>query len=39
MEFLESHDFNHWQLWAPLLGGLIFYIGLRVRVVRVEDEE
>lgn len=39
MGFLEVHDVNYWQLWTPLIGGIILYIGLRVRVVRVEDEE
>ena len=39
MGFLQSNDINHWQLWTPLIGGLIFYIGLRVRVVKVEEEE
>ena len=39
MGFTEVPDLHHWQLWTPLIGGLILYIGLRVRVVRVEDEE
>ena len=39
MGLLQSQDLTHWQLWAPLIGGLILYIGLRVRVVKVEEEE
>ena len=39
MEFLELQDLNHWQLWTPLIGGLIFYIGLRIRVLRDEEEK
>ena len=39
MGFLESHDLNNWHLWTPLIGGIIFYIGLRIRVVVVEDKD
>ena len=38
MEFLQSHDLNHWQLYTPLLGWLVIYIGLQLRVTKVEDE-
>ena len=39
MGFLESYDLNHWQLWTPLIGGAILYIGLRIRLIRVDDDE
>ena len=41
MEFLESNNLNHWQLYTPLLGYFVIYIGikLRVREVNLEDEE
>ncbi len=39
MEFLQSDDFNQWQLWSPLIGSIIIWIGLNFRVVNVEDED
>ncbi len=39
MEFLQSHDLNHWQLWTPVIGGIVLYVGLNIRIRRVEQEE
>ena len=29
---------NHWQDWTPLLGAIMLYIGLRIRVIPVDEE-
>ena len=39
MEFFHSHELSQWKLWAPLIGGVILYIGLNIRVVEINDEE
>ena len=39
MEFIESHSLNHWQIWTPLIGWLIIYIGLNIRITKLEDNE
>jgi len=39
MEFFESHGLNHWQLWTPLIGWFSIYIGLKLRITHVEDNE
>ncbi len=39
MEFLESNNLNHWQLYTPLLGYLIIYIGLKIRLREVDSDE
>ena len=31
-------DLNHWQLWTPILGWAILYIGLRIRVTEVDED-
>ena len=39
MEFLESNNLNHWQLWTPLIGGILLYIGLRIKVTEIDPDE
>ena len=39
MEFFHSHEPTQWKLWSPLIGGVILYIGLNIRVVEINDEE
>jgi len=39
MEFLESNNLNHWQLYTPLLGYLIIYVGIKLRVRRVDEDD
>ena len=39
MEFLQMHDINQLQLWTPVIGGIVIWIGLNLRVVNLEDED
>ena len=32
-------DLGNWQLWTPLIGGILLYVGLRIRVIEVVDED
>ena len=39
MEFFQTHELSNWKLWSPLIGGVIIYIGLNIRVVEINEEE
>ena len=39
MEFLQSHDFNKLSLWTPIIGGILLYIGLNIKITEVEPPE
>ena len=39
MEFIESHDLNQWALWTPLIGGILLYIGLNLKITEVDPNE
>ena len=39
MEFLQSHDLNQWGLWSPIIGGILLYVGLNIRVTEVDPNE
>ena len=36
MEFLQSHDLNQLGLWTPLIGGILLYVGLNLKVTEVD---
>ena len=38
MEFLQSHDYQ-WGLWTPIIGGILLYVGLNIRVTEVDPNE
>ncbi len=38
MEFLQSHDYQ-WGLWTPVIGGILLYVGLNIRVTEVDPNE
>lgn len=39
MELFQLHNLDYWQLWTPFIGGVIIFIGLNIRIFRVEDDE
>ena len=39
MEFLQSHDINQLALWTPLIGGILLYIGLNIKITEVDTNE
>ena len=39
MEFLQSHDLNQWGLWTPLIGGILLYVGLNLKITEVDPNE
>ncbi len=39
MEFLQSHDLNHLGLWTPLIGGILLYVGLNIKITEVDPNE
>ena len=39
MEFFQVQNINHWQLWTPLIGGIIIYVGLNIRIISVDEDE
>ena len=36
MEFLQSHDLTQWSLWSPIVGGILLYIGLNIKVTEID---
>jgi len=39
MEFLQSHDLNQLRLWTPLIGGILLYVGLNLKITEVDPNE
>jgi len=39
MEFSQANDLFDWRLWTPLIGGIILFIGLNIRIVRVDEDD
>ncbi|KGG14144.1 hypothetical protein EV05_0033 [Prochlorococcus sp. MIT 0601] len=39
MDFLGSDNLNHWQLWSPLIGWIIIYVGLSIRITETKKED
>jgi len=39
MEFLQSHNLNHWGLWSPIIGAILLYVGLRIKVTEVDPDD
>ena len=39
MEFIQSHNLNHWGLWTPIIGGILLYIGLNIKITEVDPNE
>ena len=39
MEFLQTHDLNHWGVLSPIIGGILLYIGLNIKVTEVDPKE
>ena len=39
MEFLQPHHLNQLGLWTPLIGGLLLYIGLNIKITEVDTHE
>ena len=39
MEFLQSHDLNQLSLWTPLIGGVLLYIGLNIKITEVDPNK
>ena len=39
MEFFQSHDLNQLSLWTPLIGGILLYVGLNIKITEVNSNE
>ena len=39
MEFLQSHALNQLGLWTPLIGGIIIFVGLNLKITEVDPNE
>ena len=39
MVFLQSHDLNQLGLWTPLIGGIIIFVGLNLKITEVDPNE
>ena len=39
MEFLQSYDLNQFGLWTPIIGGLLLYIGLNIKITEVDPND
>tara|TARA_Y100001968_G_scaffold254867_1_gene240878 strand:- start:1981 stop:2100 length:120 start_codon:yes stop_codon:yes gene_type:complete len=39
MDFLHAHDLNQLDLWSPLIGGILLYLGLRIKITEVDPDK
>ena len=39
MEFLQSLDLSQLVLWITLIGGIILYVGLNLKITEVDPDE
>ena len=39
MDFLQSHELSQLGLWSPIIGGILIYIGLNIKVSEVNSNE
>ena len=40
MEFFQlQHDLNQLALWTPLMGGILLYVGLNIKITEVDPNE
>ena len=39
MEFLQSHDLNQFGLFSPIIGGILLYIGLNIKITEVDPND
>ena len=39
MEFLQSNDLDQLPLWTPIIGGILLFIGLNIKITEVDPNE
>ncbi len=39
MEFMQPHDLNQLCLWTPIIGGILLYVGLNLKITEVDPNE
>ncbi len=39
MEFMQSHELNQLGLWTPLIGGILIYVGLKLKITEIDPNE
>jgi len=39
MEFLQSNDLHQLVLWTPLIGGILLYVGLNLKITEVDPND
>ena len=39
MEFFQSHDLNQLGLWTPIIGCVLLYIGLNIKITEIDPNE
>ena len=39
MEFLKSNDLNQLAIWTPIIGGVLLYIGLNIKITEVDPND
>ena len=39
MEFSQSTDLNQFNLLTPIIGGILLYIGLNIKITQVDPNE
>jgi len=39
MDFLQSHDLNQLGLWTPLIGVILLYVCLNLKITEVDPNE
>ncbi len=39
MEFMQSHELNQLGLWTPLIGGILLFVGLNLKITEVDPNE
>tara|TARA_Y100001968_G_scaffold75998_1_gene67467 strand:- start:770 stop:895 length:126 start_codon:yes stop_codon:yes gene_type:complete len=39
MEFLQSNDFNQFGFLIPIIGGILLYIGLNIKITEIDPND
>ena len=39
MEFFQSNNLNHLGLWTPIIGGILLYVGLNIKVTEIDNKD
>tara|TARA_Y100001968_G_scaffold82643_1_gene73675 strand:- start:3370 stop:3498 length:129 start_codon:yes stop_codon:yes gene_type:complete len=39
MELSQYNNLNYWGIWLPIIGGILLYVGLNLKVTEIDPND